>query len=460
MQSAFGGGASEEVREALFAYGVEIDEEVVTNPCARIGNMALHKTLPVQSGMRGCLLADDGKVNKWLDPLDWTNEPTDGSQGQVMVYIPTFYIKFEDLGLKKRIMISDKSLKGYLKWGNIYVSAYEATLQRSTLKLSSVKNTNPDFRGGNNDASKDSTDASQLGTPATNISLTQYRTYARNRGAEWNCMTYQAWKAIYWLFVVEYATLNSQMAYNAEPTSEGFRQGGLGNGVTDIDNTRWQNWNGRYPFVPCGHADSLGNRTGQVAYDMPSGYGAVKRTYTNSYRGIQLPFGHIWKWVDGILANIQSDDSGGRSIAYTCDDTSKYASSLTADYNEIGDMARVEQWVRRIIFGTEGDILCKEQDIDAGSGSRYFDYFYTNIPSSGVSARGFMFSGAANCGTTAGLACSHSTNAPSTAITYLALASASYLINSNTLSIWKMTALSHFLIYRTIRIAGISTATL
>ena len=74
--------------EEQCAYGVEWDVTVADPACTRVGNMALHKTLPIQNRIRGCLLDDDGKVVRYLDPNDWTSAVRDGSEGQVMVEIP------------------------------------------------------------------------------------------------------------------------------------------------------------------------------------------------------------------------------------------------------------------------------------------------------------------------------------------------------------------------------------
>ena len=76
----------------LLPYGIEFDTTVSSPTCTRIGNMDRHKSLPVQSKMRGCLLDDDGNVIKYLNSEDWLNETRDGSMGQVMVEIPTVQI--------------------------------------------------------------------------------------------------------------------------------------------------------------------------------------------------------------------------------------------------------------------------------------------------------------------------------------------------------------------------------
>ncbi|MBQ1952666.1 MAG: hypothetical protein II345_06930, partial [Alistipes sp.] len=66
-------------------YGVEWD---VTNPdpaMTRIGNMTLHRLLPIQNRMKGCLLNDDGEVVEYLNSTNWNTHALDGSRGQVMV---------------------------------------------------------------------------------------------------------------------------------------------------------------------------------------------------------------------------------------------------------------------------------------------------------------------------------------------------------------------------------------
>ena len=140
-------------------------------------------------------------------------------------------------------------------------------------------NTTADYRGGANQADWDTLSKTVLGRPATQISRTNFRTYARNRKAgstKWNCMTYDVQKMLYWLFVVEYATLNSQEAFNTQLTAEGYRQGGLGDGVTTLDSGKWNTFNGYYPFIPCGYTDELGNGTGEKEYTMPTEYDASR----------------------------------------------------------------------------------------------------------------------------------------------------------------------------------------
>ena len=75
-------------------YGIERDKTVSSRLVTRIGNTALHKSLPVHNRMRGCLLDDDGNVVEYLNPRNWTgmSETVHGtSHGRVW----DFYCRFE-----------------------------------------------------------------------------------------------------------------------------------------------------------------------------------------------------------------------------------------------------------------------------------------------------------------------------------------------------------------------------
>ena len=394
--------ANKDILESVYMYGIEFDTTVADPACTRIGNPELHRTLPIQSKMRGCLLDDDGGVVKYLNPDTWVDEVLDGSIGQVMVEIPEFYIKFEENSTKRRVKMSPVPITGYLKVSKAYISAYEATVQRSTNKLSSVCNKDANYRGGNNDSSRDGTYRTQLGMPATSTSLNNFRIYARNRGSvEWNCNLYHLQKMLWWLFAVEYANFNSQATFNAALDENGYHQGGLGAGVTTWDNT-WSTFNGSYPIVPCGVTNSLGNHTGTVDYNVIGSDGATLKTFAvPRYHGIENPFGHLWKWTDGCKCIIQSEASGALSKFYVCDDPAKFTASGVDNYDYRGNLPRSEGYVKALILGEYGEIMPLE--VDGGSTTYFCDYFFTSIPSSGEVERGVLLGGSTSDGARTGL---------------------------------------------------------
>ena len=410
--------------ENSYSYGIEIDTTSSSPTLKRIGNPQLHKSLPIQSKMRGCLLDDNGNVTKYLSDIDWTdNQCIDGTQGQVMVEIPKFYYKFETDGDIQRVRISEYPLSGYKLSNTMYVGAYEATLQRSTLKLCSVCNYDADYRGGNNQSDWDNTYRSLLGRPAINISRINFRKYARNRNTtmtNWNILIYQMYKMIYWLYTIEYASLNCQLAYNSELTSEGYHQGGLGAGVTNWSSTSWNNFNGYCPFIPCGCTNSLGNGTGIVPYEVKDADGNVLITINvPRYRGIENPFGHIWKFIDGINIRISStEENGGDGLSkvYVCKDPSLFIDTNYDGYDYVGNEARGVGYVKKIIFGDDGEIMPLE--VGGGTTSYFCDYHYTGIPTSEERLRAVLFGGNAHHGLYAGFAYAASAYAPSGASAY------------------------------------------
>lgn len=413
-----------------YYYGVKINLAVADPAVERVGRPELHASLPIQSRMRRCILKDNGDVNYYLHPTDSTKKDSgaaaklDGTDGMYMVEIPEHYAKFEFDGSNVTALISEYPLPGFHKVRKCYRSAVEATIDRTvaaTPKLAAVCNTTAAFRGGNNNAAWDGTYRSLLGLPATATSLTDFRAYARNRGtaglngAGWNCDLYEAQRTTYWLFVIEYATLNCQAEFNAQPDANGYKQGGLGAGVTTIDGVKWNTLNGYYPFIPCGTTNSLGNATGVVNFTMPAEYnpgGTALVVKVPSYRGIENPFGHIWSWTDGCLCLIQSNAAGDRSIFYTCDDPALFGSTeaALANYQERGDLPRTGGYVKTLMVGEYGENM--PIAVGASSSTYFCDYFYTSIPESGQALRGVLFGGGADYGSYAGLACAHTHSAP------------------------------------------------
>jgi hypothetical protein len=383
--------------------------------------------------MRRCLLYDDGTVNYYLDATDSTLSDTgaaavlDGSQGQVMVEIPEHWRKFEFEGTKWSVLLSESQLPGFHFVPKAYRSAYEAAIDRtvtSAPKLASAVNTSAAFRGGNNSSAWDGDARTLLGKPGTNISLTNFRTYARRRGtagrngAGWNCDVYDIQKTCYWLYVVEYANLNSQEAYNAQPTAEGYMQGGLGDGVTTAGNSMWNSWNSRNPFVPCGHTNSLGNRSGAVDFVMPEGFGATLTVQVPAYRGLENPFGHIMSWTDGCKCHIGGAKGSGISEFFVCAEPDLFQDSDYDNYEKRGDLTRDEGYIGEMLIGEFGENMPKLAS-GASSTTYFSDYFKSGIPTTAVEAqRGVLFGGYAMDGLYAGPGCSNASFAASEAYAY------------------------------------------
>lgn len=381
----------------------------------RCGNPLMAISLPFHD-LKRCLVTDDGRVKAYLDPtnsnrledggdanLSGVKDPegSDGPFGQVMVEIPEcfryhfvadgieyVYLSAEDFPVDTNVE------KVHIPAGCFY-SAYEAALDRTgeERKLASVVNTSDEFIGGVGNREWED-DKDLHGRPVTNMSLADFRKYAGNRGEGWHCDTYFLLRHVYWLFVTEYLTSNSQGI------------SAIGEGVSTWDSTLWNNFNGYNPFVPCGKTNELGNASGKVEHTLES---VSKTFYVPSYRGIENPFGHIWSKCDGILLN----SANGRNAVYVCDNPRSFADTLSEDYKLIGYAPTSSNYFKEQI---PGHPIAQEGSATASATTGMCDYFYA--PSANAGIRGLLFGGRADYGTSAGLSYALAYYAPSYANAY------------------------------------------
>lgn len=365
--------------EERYAYGVEWDTASSSPDGVRVGNIQLHRELPVQSKMRRYLLDRDGGVKEYLDnELSWGGSYLDYA---VMTEIPEHWYKLYFNGTKFRMMLSEIPLPGYKHVDKFYISTYEARMYRTDNLLCSAagasKLSDPNsinFRGGDNTAEWDDTYRSLLGCPVTNLTRDQFRQAARKRGSGWEMYTYGAHKTLFWLFAVEYATLNSQKPFNAQKDANGFAQGGLGPGPTQM--TDWTNFNNANPLIPCGYTNEFGSGSGEKAYVVKNASDGTHATLmANRYRGIENPFGHIWKYTDGANIQVTTGDNG-LSILWTTADPSNFSDSSYVGYDKKGNICRVNGYAKNTLLGEDGDIIATE--IGGSSSTYWCDYYYTN----------------------------------------------------------------------------------
>lgn len=400
--------------EERYAYGVEWDMASSSPDGKRVGNMQLHRELPVQSKIRGCVLDNSGGVKKYLGASSWSQEDMsiDYLLEAIMAEMDRFWIRFYIKGLKFGCMMSDTPMPGYTYINKRYMSAFEGGIDRPSMTLLSdygVGSTNVNRRGGDNTADWDGTYRSLLGRPVTNLTRDQFRQAARKRGSGWEMYTYNAHKILFWLFAVEYATLDSQKPFNAQKDANGFAQGGLGPGPTQM--TDWTNFNNANPLIPCGYTNEFGNGSGEKAYVVKNASGGTHATLmANRYRGIENPFGHIWKYTDGANIQVTMGDAG-LSILWTTDDPSNFSDTSYTGYDNKGNICRTNGYAKKMLLGEDGDIVATEV---GGSSSTYWcDYYYTYTS---VSRMQIVLAGcAADGGSLAGLVYLGTDAAPSDA---------------------------------------------
>jgi hypothetical protein len=406
-------------------YGIRRLKGQSSTALTRIGNMDLHKAvggLPIQNKMRRCLVLD-GEVNYYLDSANSLLKDggaaaiLDGTDGNVMIEIPQHYARFweETVGsdIYQNAAVSEYALQGFTLIEKHYISAYEASLNRTTNKLASVVNLTEDYRGGNNTSAWDAAVNSLLGKPVTNLTRPNERAYAAAIGTGWCEEPFEFMSPWRWLAMIEYANTNIQLAVNNTLTAEGYRQGGLGDGVTTANGTEWSNFNSYNPFIPCGTTNSLGNRSGEVSLTVTDFGGAgVDRTFkVPSYRGIENPFGHIYKRIDGININ----RAGGKVLAYGKKGVTGFVDDTATGYTLLGEMPYTSDYILNVMF-SNGVILPETNGGGATSG--FADYYYA--PSS-VGWKAPLSSALAAYATYGGLAIVLANSSAAYALTYFGL---------------------------------------
>lgn len=386
-------------------YGVKFDLANSSSPDGvRTGNMEMHRTLPIQSKMRGCTISNTDNVKKYLKANDWTkwedgttsSQDSSGVGVEAFVEIPEHYrllIATPDNTVE--IRMSEYNLPGYTKVEKKYIGAYEGSVNldnssHNNLLRTQVRNT----------------------APIISKTRTEFQTMARNnnRTNNWNIYTYDAHRDLTWLFVVEYATLNSQKAFNANLTAEGYHQGGLGDGVTS--GTVTVNGATTYPFVPCGTTNSLGNGTGIIKYTHTNTNAEGTSTGTKvvnvpRYRGIENPFGHVWKNVIDVVV------AGTDNSVYICKDYTKFgtfeggtnptAEQLIAAGYELQDFKEstiTGQYVKKLVNNNQADLFPAIVGNGASATTYYCDYHWTSTT---ATPRTLLVGGSSGNGSGAGL---------------------------------------------------------
>lgn len=357
-------------------YGVSWSETSSNPDCTRIGNMDMHRSLPIQSMMKPFAFQTQPVHKDQFVPLkeNFTEamygHVNNGEAGQVastvnvMIKIPEFwYVDDYAPGTKTHnLKICPHAKPGWHHHKEAYVSAYEAFNFDNKGRLISMKSV----------------------VPTVNFTRTNGRTWARANGfdgeAKWNLYTYEEHRAICHLFLVEYATRNSQKAVNTALTPEGFRQGGLGSGCTT--GTATINGAQTWSFIPTGSSDSLGSGSGEVTVTIQQTDSSGSNTSTitrkcNRYRGIENPFGHIWKHTDDIISIYE----GGWRTYYKSIKPDQFATNKNNSYKPLTSAAVVTGYKTEIRVTPTCDFFAEA--CTNGSETTYWcDYNWDNTDTS------------------------------------------------------------------------------
>lgn len=386
-------------------YGVSWSETSSNPDCTRIGNMDMHRSLPIQSMMKPFDITNiKDTVPEIILPIDdqfqktsyanannnqWSIVSTDSDN--IMIRIPEFWYTDEYVPKSNthNLKICPHAKPGWYHHKEAYVSAYElCETSPSSGKVCSAKGL----------------------IPLVGRTREVLRKAVRGSGfdgeAKWNLYTYEEHRAICHLFLVEYATRNSQKAVNTELTPEGFRQGGLGSGCTT--GTATINGAQTWSFIPTGSSDSLGSGSGEVTVTIQQTDSSGSNTSTitrkcNRYRGIENPFGHIWKHTDDVI----SVYGNGYRTWYKSVKPNQFATNKNTSYKPFCASTMVSSGYKTEIKATP---TCDFFAISVSGGSETTYWCDYNWDNTDTSEHCLLIGGSSGHGGMAGLFALHSAN--------------------------------------------------
>lgn len=311
-------------------------------------------------GRKRCNVSDDGTIVAYYGDENYTE---DGSNGQVMVYQPAFYYKVVPLKLEKN---TGSGIGYHLRKANYYVSSkpktgfklfpafYDANGNEIDYILYSADEGSmydvsaKAYVNDNVDESITYEDGDLLCSVAGKKPIsglrkgigtkTNLETMAQNRGPGWHLETIHATSANQLLMMIEFGMMNSQT--------------GVGQGVVSIADNSAYNYSSL-----TGSTAELGNGTGQ-AKETINEKGGVQTTETVngkvsiSYRGVENPWGNIWKHVQGV--NIWGDGSMGGGQPYIANNFTFNETKHSDNYEPVGfTLSNAQGYIDAMGYGSE-----------------------------------------------------------------------------------------------------------
>ena len=298
----------------------------------------------VYTNMKRCNVADNGTINAFDGDAGYTEN---GSNGQVMVYVPKFWYK---LDVSESGSLSGSNIrKG--TWSIADAPADGFKLHPAFLAADGVTELDYFLYGAFDAVGQDSngtystsynTTSYKLGSvggnsykPSVSLTRATARTMATNRGTGWYSAGVKQTMAIQMLFAVEYG-------FNSQTT--------LGNGI-----------------VGASAASNTGTTTGSTSSGDLSG-----KTTAVNYRGIENFWGNVWNWIDGI--------NFYERTPYICNSYS-FADDTSSGYTSISFNLPSSNYITALGYDSTNDwiLLPSESSSTSAVSGPIGDYVYSNF---------------------------------------------------------------------------------
>ena len=210
--------------------------------------------------------------------MPWKGMVRENVGTDVMVKIPKFYYKRYKEGNTEFIKIANGKKEGF----SVHPLFKHAGVEKDFAYIGAYKTSsnNKSVSGAN---------------PQVSQTRAVMRNNAKNKGAGWGLMDIAALSAVQMLFLVEYATNDSQKA--------------IGRGYCD----------GNSNSLRSGTCNNVPNLTGRPA--------GTDGKVDVVYRGIEGIWGNVREWVDGVNFNGKTP--------YVCNDPSKYKDDTSTGYTKL-----------------------------------------------------------------------------------------------------------------------------
>lgn len=263
---------------------------------------------PMYGGRMRCNVADDGTINAFYGDENYTE---DGSNGQVMIYQPKFYYQRTIITeiadpqgrvvSKEQLLLSPNAKVGFKlhplfinnneELDYVLLPAYEGNIYDTSESVYALNN--DIYIDINNDKLSSIANVQPLICAGKNLTINNLRQLAMNRGEGWHLTNINSESALQMLFMIEFGSLNSQYS--------------LGKGVVNTQDNE---------IMITGSTFNLGNNSGRAnATTFINGNITTQKTQENAtainYRGMENPWGDLWRVVDQIVIKGDGTTYGG-----------------------------------------------------------------------------------------------------------------------------------------------------
>ena len=324
----------------------------------------------IYGGRKRCTVADDGTINHYYGEEGYIE---DGSDGQVMVYQPKVYYRVTPLKLEKQTdgigyhlrkvnyYISSVPKPGFSLHPAFYnesgqeveyilFSAYEGSIYDVSASAYLLADEQvADFTSGTGDKLCSIAGAKPASGKTQQLTRPNIEQLAKNRGAGWHSDIIKVESLNQLMMMIELGTLNTQTA--------------IGQGAVSVGDTP----NTENNSLITGSTSELGNATGQAL--------GTTGQVSISYRGIENPWGNIWKFVHGI--NIYGDGAQKSGVPYICTDFNFAESKNSENYISAGfTLANANGYISAMGYSQECDWLFMPSETNGNSALPVGDYYY------------------------------------------------------------------------------------